>query len=339
MIYYIPFFTVPMFCGVTLTWIIRHWAIKMNIVNKPNPIIPQHIKPVAYLGGVAILLSIIIAVIYAYYFQSDLLNQLYKPYLPIIAITRGAVGYLALGVYDDLKQLKALPKFICQLILAVICVLLGIQTNLFHIFYFDFLFSIFWIVLIVNALNFTDVCDGLVAGICVITFLTVGILNTEFRTFSFLISGTTLGFLFFNLPRASIFLGDAGSHLLGFILAALAISGSQNLSLLDAAVWMWLLCSVPLFELIFITSIRVYKGKPWWKGSPDHFSLRLQKAGLSRLQIDFLAGGISVCIVTIGCIFHSFPLWLKYTTLSLVALLYVAIWIILLKWEVKNEPK
>ena len=336
MIYYTLFFLVAILCGVCFTWIVRHYALKFNIVNKPNPIIPQHIKPIAYLGGVGIIAGIIIAAIYIFQFQNDLFKEFYNPAWPIFSIIIGSIGYLAWGTYDDLKQLKPLPKFIGQLILAITCVISGLQTSLFNLFFADFLFSVFWIVLVVNALNFTDVCDGLVGTICVITFLTTGILIPDLRLFCFLISGVTLGFLFFNLPKASIFLGDAGSHLLGFLLAALGIFRSKFLGMPDAAMWLLLLASVPLFELLFITTIRIYKGKPWWKGSPDHFSLRLQKAGLTRLQIDLLAGGISAFMVIIACSFSLFDLRIKFASVIFIIIFYAVAWKYLLKWEVQK---
>jgi UDP-GlcNAc:undecaprenyl-phosphate/decaprenyl-phosphate GlcNAc-1-phosphate transferase len=336
MIYYIIFFLVAISCGVCVTWVVRYYAIKFNIVNKPNPIIPQHVKPIAYLGGVGIIAGIVIAAIYIFQFQNDLFKEFYNPIWPTFSIIIGSIGYLGWGTYDDLKQLKPLPKFIGQLILSIACVISGLQTSLFNLVFADFLFSVFWIVLVVNALNFTDVCDGLVGTICAITFLTAGILIPDIRLFCFLIAGVTLGFLFFNLPKASIFLGDAGSHLLGFLLAALGIFKSKFLSMPDAAAWLLLLPSVPLFELLFITTVRIYKGKPWWKGSPDHFSLRLQKAGLTRLQIDLLAGGISALMVVIACLFPLFDLRVKFTSLIFIIIFYAVAWKYLLRWEVQK---
>jgi len=336
MIYYTSFFLVAISCGLCFTWIVRYYAIKFNIVNKPNPIIPQHVKPIAYLGGVGIIAGIVITAIYIFHFQNDFFKEFYNSTWPIFSIIIGSIGYLCWGIYDDLKQLKPLPKFIGQLILAIACVGSGLQTSLFNIFFVDFLFSVFWIILVVNASNFTDVCDGLVGTICVIAFLTAGILIPDLRLFCFLISGVTLGFLFFNLPRASIFLGDAGSHLLGFLLAALGIFRSKFLLMPDAAVWLLLLPSVPLFELLFITTVRIYKGKPWWKGSPDHFSLRLQKAGITRLQIDLLAGVISALMVIIACTFPSFDLRMKFILGMFIIIFYAIAWKYLLKWEVQK---
>ncbi|TKK67469.1 undecaprenyl/decaprenyl-phosphate alpha-N-acetylglucosaminyl 1-phosphate transferase [Ilyomonas limi] len=333
MIYAYLFFLAALFMGACFTWLVRLYALKMNIVNKPNPIVPQHVKPIAYLGGVGIMTGAIIMIVCSYQYDIPF-HKLQKPFPSVAPLIAGAIGYLAWGVYDDLKQLKPLPKFLGQLVLATMCVALGIQTTLFNIGWIDFLFSVFWIVLIVNALNFTDVCDGLVGTICVVSFFIIGFLKPELRIFCFLIAGTTAGFLFFNLPRASIFLGDAGSHLLGFLIAAIGIFGSQHATAIDAAAWLMLIASVPLFELLFITSVRIKKGLPWWKGSPDHFSLRLQKGGFTRIQINIIAGGISTLVVSIACFFSAFEIWVKVVSLVIIFLMYAVAWKFLLKWEV-----
>jgi UDP-GlcNAc:undecaprenyl-phosphate/decaprenyl-phosphate GlcNAc-1-phosphate transferase len=335
MIYPYLFFLAAFTFGICFTWLVRYYALKMNIVNKPNPIVPQHVKPIAYLGGVGIMTGAIIMIVCSYKFDIPF-HKLHKPFPSVVPLIAGAIGYLAWGVYDDLKQLKPLPKFLGQLALAIICVSLGLQTSLFNIFFVDFLFSVFWILLIVNALNFTDVCDGLVGTICVVSFFIIGYLKPELRIFCFLVAGATAGFLFFNLPKASIFLGDAGSHLLGFLIAAIGIFGSHDAAAIDAGAWLMLIASVPLFELLFITSVRIKKRLPWWKGSPDHFSLRLQKGGFSRMQINVIAGGISALVVSIACFFSTFNIGIKVASLLLVFLMYAACWKFLLKWEVKK---
>ncbi len=338
MIFPYLFFLAALAWGVCFTWLVRFYALKMNIVNKPNPIVPQHVKPIAYLGGVGIMTGAMLMIACSYHFDIPF-NKLHKPFPSVIPLVIGASSYLAWGVYDDLKQLKPFPKFLGQLTIAILCVSAGLRTTLFHIPFVDFIFSVFWIGLVVNALNFTDVCDGLVGTICTVSFFIIGFFKPELRIFCFLIAGTTAGFLFFNLPKASIFLGDAGSHLLGFLVAAVGIYGSQNAPAIDAIAWLMLIASVPLFEFLFITLIRIKKGLPWWKGSPDHFSLRLQKGGFTRMQINIMAGAGSAVVVTIACFFAAFALWGKIAAVLLITLLYAIAWNFLLKWDVLAAPE
>ena len=131
-------------------------------------------------------------------------------------------------------------------------------------------------------------------------------------------------------------MGDAGSHLLGFLIAAIGIFGSHDATPINAGAWLLLIASVPLFELVFITSVRIKKGLPWWKGSPDHFSLRLQKGGFTRMQINIIAGSISALVVSVACFFSTLDNWIKVTALLLIFLMYAVAWKFLLKWEVNK---
>ena len=332
---YIFFIGIAIISGILLTIAIRAYAVKYNIVNKPNPIVPQHLKPVAYLGGGAIFLGILICSGLAFFLQETITYNIFSELKPVAAIACGCVLYLAWGIYDDLKQLKPLPKFLGQLFFSIVCVSLGIHTKMFGLPFMNYSFSIFWILFIVNALNFTDVCDGLVASICAITFFLIGILSHESKIFSFIIAGATTGFLFFNLPRASIFLGDAGSHMLGFLLAATAIMGSEKFSAVDSIIWMLFISIVPVFELLFITITRIKKGKQWWKGSPDHFSLRMQSAGFKRWQVDIIAAFISAVFVAMAYSMPHMKNWLKYSLCAGTVIIFGIAWKRLLKWEVK----
>lgn len=340
------FYLLVTVCGFIATFTIRAIAVKLGIVNKPNPIIPQHVKPVAYLGGIGIFGGIVLGLVASYFLMHDLFieitsifpveNTIFTSLKPVLGLAIGSTAYLLWGMYDDLKALEAFPKFIGQVIISVACVLMGIKTNMFGNDFIDFLFSAFWILFVVNALNFTDVCDGLVGSICCITFLVTGILLPGISTFSFLISAATLGFLFFNSPRASIFMGDAGSHMLGFLLAATGILKSQSHGFIDGSVWMVLLASLPVFELIFITTIRLSRGMPWWKGSPDHFSLRLQKGEFTRWQIDILSAMITAVVVGVACEYHVLDTGLKIALPVLIIAGYLIFARILMKWEVRK---
>jgi len=215
---------------------------------------------------------------------------------------------------------------------------MGVRTTFFpSLEFLDFAFSVFWIVFVINAVNFTDVCDGLVGGISTITFLVIGFWVPQFMIFCVLMSGVTAGFLFFNLHKASIFLGDAGSHLLGFLIAALGIFGGNKLHIIDAGVWMSLIAAVPLFELLFLTVVRMQKGKNITHGSPDHFSLRLQKAGFTRLQIVGMACLVTTITTTIACLFRTFDLGFKIGSVAFIIILFAFIWRYLLRWDLDKK--
>ena len=143
-----------------------------------------------------------------------------------------------------------------------------------------------WILILVNAVNLTDICDGLVSGLAAIAFLTLAAIDPSHAEAAVLAAGACAGFLVLNAPKASIFLGDTGSHFIGFLLAALSlqtVAGRDALAEFSAVV---LVLGVFLFELVFLVWARYRRGLSWWLGSDDHAALRLQAAGLSVWMTD-----------------------------------------------------
>lgn len=281
--------------GLVGTFAVRATALRLGIVNAPNPLIPQHTKPVAYLGGVGVALGIATGLAALRVLGAE---------VPGLAILLPAVLFLALGVADDLLVFKPAPKFGLQALVAALAVALGVRAELTGIAAIDAAASWFWLVTLVNAFNFTDVCDGLLGSLGAVMFVGLAIQNPAVAGPALIAAAACLGFLAFNRPPASIFLGDAGSHLLGFLagaftLAAAARAESPVLTLGAGG----LIVAVPLFELAFLTAVRIRKGLAWWKGSPDHFSLRLQAAGFSRGRTDLLAVAFAAAWVVCGLVF------------------------------------
>ena len=270
--------------GAAATWLARRFAWRFGIVNHPNGIVPQHTRPIAYLGGVGIAGGTAAALLLAVGFDWAAGS------LPLrLDLIVGGALFLALGLADDLRPFQPLRKFMLQTVAAAIVVYLraGLDGN--DVDLLAAFLSVFWIVTLVNAVNLTDVCDGLVAGLAGIQFVALATLALADAPWGLAIAGSCVGFLFFNAPAASIFLGDAGSHLLGFWLAALTLDLVDSGGSIVQVVQALLVGGVPLLELVSVTAIRVRKGLPWWKASPDHFALRLQAAGLSRWATDALA--------------------------------------------------
>jgi UDP-GlcNAc:undecaprenyl-phosphate GlcNAc-1-phosphate transferase len=117
-------------------------------------------------------------------------------------------------------------------------------------------------------------------------------------------AGACIGFLVFNLPDATMFLGDGGSHFLGAVIGILLLLNPPSPGGAHA-VEMLFLVGVPLFELIFLVVVRMRKGLKWWRGSPDHLALRLQGAGLSKLRTDMVAWSAAVILVMLAAVARS----------------------------------
>lgn len=312
--------------SLLITYLVRELAKKLGIVNKPNIIIPQHTHIISYMGGVAISINILF-IYFTCYWLTDLEEiLLLSEYWFIISVL-----FLILGLYDDIKCLSPTKKFIAQLLLSITYVY----------YYFDnvnltfSLLSIFWIVMLVNAYNFLDVMDGLAGGVITIFFATMIFIDSSHSQVHLIILLSILAFMVFNSPPASIFMGDAGSHFLGFLVAIFTLNLFHE-GTTEAIISGFLLVAIPLFELTFITLVRMRKGLPWWRGSPDHMALRLQHSGLSRWKTNFIIWSLSASMCLLAYLSYSSFTIIPILVYWLVPLLFIALTCFLLMWEVEN---
>jgi UDP-GlcNAc:undecaprenyl-phosphate GlcNAc-1-phosphate transferase len=162
--------------------------------------------------------------------------------------------------------------------------ILGLRLHLFPPG-LDHVASVFWILAVTNAFNFMDNMNGLSAGVACAGSLAMGaILEMRGDFFEallcFVTAGAIVGFLPFNYPRASAFLGDSGSHLLGFIMAAMPLNAAMFGPSLSKSAVPVLLVAVPLFDLIQVVAWRCWHRRPVWIGDRNHLSHRLVSWGL-----------------------------------------------------------
>jgi UDP-GlcNAc:undecaprenyl-phosphate GlcNAc-1-phosphate transferase len=290
--------------GALGTWAARACAYRIGFFNHPNPIVEQHSRPVAYMGGAGLAVGASLTMVLHLSKNSHgALDASLRSTSTDVAIAVGAVSFLAFGLIDDARSFSPARKAAVQFALATVSALLGLVPHVTGLHLVDVAIGVGYVMVFLNAFNFTDVCDGLLGGLSVVLFSYVAWEYCEVRSVAAVVAASSAGFLVFNHPPASIFLGDAGSHALGFMAAALMISASRSecsaLPLVVGAIC----AGVPLFELVFITLMRIRKGIPWWRGSPDHFALRLQKTGLSALQTDLVG---CVCAIAVAGAAHTF---------------------------------
>lgn len=204
-----------------------------------------------------------------------------------------------LGLIDDRKAMAPWPKLLAQLAIAAALVITGefvdpLKGGAFRILTSlgivpSALISIFWIVALTNAFNFLDNMDGLSAGvafICALTFLIAAIFNQQLFVAALLLifMGSVLGFLFFNFPPASIFMGDGGSMVLGFVLSVLTIRTTyyETGRPWYAVLMPLFVMAVPLYDLVIVSVLRIMKGRSPMTGDTNHFSHRLTRHGFSK---------------------------------------------------------
>ncbi|VAW61499.1 Undecaprenyl-phosphate N-acetylglucosaminyl 1-phosphate transferase [hydrothermal vent metagenome] len=318
---------------ILVTYLVKSQAIRSGIVNAPNAIIPQHTKPIAYLGGVAIAINFFILVFVSWFLSN---SDLLMGYSNGLSIALFMSLFLILGTYDDLRPLSALKKITVQFVFATLYIYTVPPIVITDIYWLDFSICTFWILLVINAFNFTDVMDGLVGGLSIVLFSLLAIIDTSHSVLYISLAISILAFEIFNAPPASIFLGDAGSHFLGFA-AAISTLELVNQHSISGIPMMLLAVCLPLFELFFITSVRIKKGLPWWKGSPDHMALRLQHSGLNKWNTNIIIW-ILAALSSLACYFliNSSILTQAILTFS-VFLLMLLFSRILLRWNVPDK--
>jgi UDP-GlcNAc:undecaprenyl-phosphate GlcNAc-1-phosphate transferase len=260
-------------------------AYRYNFLDQPDGKLKKHAQPVPYMGGVIVYFSFISPISLIFDFNQQLLGILFASSI-----------LLLVGLFDDLKALTPGIKFIFQIVATYILLKSGIIIDLiFFPRWLDIVLSFFWILTVINAFNIIDIMDGLAASIGALCALTIFIISLY--TGDFLISilavslaAALLAFLKFNWEPARIYLGDAGSMILGLILGSLTMMVSYTRFNRYAFISGLFLLGIPLFDLAYVSVLRIMKGKmPFW-GSPDHLALRLRKKRnlSSRQTVSFL---------------------------------------------------
>jgi len=222
---------------------------------------------------------------------------------PLLA---GAAAILALGFADDVWHLDARLKFGLEVAIAAGLYALGLRAgtiwlpvgivNLGPVT--GVLFTIFWIVLITNAFNLLDGIDGAAAGAAVFALLALFVTSIYLgkpiaAIYAAAVAGATLGFLPYNLAPARLFLGDAGSLLLGFVLATLSIRGATKGPTLVAIAIPVVAFALPLVDTLMAVARRALRGAPIFKGDREHLHHRLLDVGLTPRQAMALIYAVS----------------------------------------------
>lgn len=263
------------------TPLVRRMALRLGIIDQPNAR-KIHVDPIPLLGGVAIYGAFIAAlVLFGNRFR---LNEL-------VSILVGASLMSFLGVWDDRRGLSPLLKLIGQFLAASILVLSGVYIGTFPWEALNIAVTLGWVVVITNAMNLLDNMDGLSGGVgavAAIFFLLLAAMNDQYLVgaLSAALVGACFGFLIYNFNPASIFMGDAGSLFLGFVLAAVGIK-LRFPEGIEIVTWMVpvLILGLPLFDttLVIISRLRRHLN-PLTTPGKDHVSHRLVAMGYTRRE-------------------------------------------------------
>ncbi len=291
-------FAFPSFAALATIW--KFWD--------PPSVRKNHAQPTLLVGGMALLFLIGFCGITFLLWGGENNRFLF--------LSSGALLAGAMGLYDDYaksrkRDLSALPKLLGQFAAALIAVFAGSQLRLFGDPILNFVFTLIWIVAVINAWNFFDNMDGLESGtaaVVALCFTGIFLLLGE-RILAICASGIAafcLGFLPYNFPKARFFLGDGASASLGFLFAVLSIEGSyvrpEGPGLLAVSVPVSVL-ALPLFDMIQVLAFRIASRQPVYVGDHGHLSHRLAlrlggrtQAVMALWGLSFVLGAISLCV-------------------------------------------
>lgn len=186
---------------------------------------------------------------------------------------------LVLGLWDDRRGMGPIPKLAGQLLVGLCMLMDGFSAPLFGWAPANALTTLFWVVALMNAVNFLDNMDGIAAGIGAVAGIGFAALGWSTGSMSEALLGTALagaclGFLFFNFSPASIFLGDAGSLLVGATLARLSLGAADSGRGVNGVLAALIVLAYPVFDITFVTSVRLLEGRKVYQGGRDHSSHR-----------------------------------------------------------------
>ena len=320
-----PFnFFAAAFAGAWLTTLLalplwRRWCLRTNLVDDPGHR-KIHSTPVPLAGGFAVLTGIIVPLavgaallkfqILTFSTAPAIVHGLDRRTPELVVIALGAIAITVLGWLDDKHELKALPKFAGQILVALAVASACKRITLFvPSEVFSYAITVLWLLTVINAFNFMDNMNGLCAGLGTIgalLFAVIAATNGEYLVAitGFLMCGALAGFLPWNFPQARSFLGDAGSHLVGYLLAVMAIlphfytkQNPRPLAVLSPL----LILAIPLLDLAQVSLFRTLNKKPFWIGDTNHLSHRLTRAGLSRTKAVLLLWLLAALIGSLAC--------------------------------------
>jgi len=286
---------------LALTPLMRRLALKLDIVDSPDRR-KKHLLTTPLLGGLSIYISFsIVLVAGMLLWTPESTRMVALEWKPLCLLLLAGGGLMAVtGLVDDMLGLKPLMKLVLHtisaLVVGYIFVMKGTLLNLFmtgsSAAWLAAPLTILWLVGMTNSLNLLDHADGLATGVSMIAAIFFAVINYLFGSYqiafiSAALAGAAGGFLFFNSTPASIFMGDCGSNMLGFILGVIAIMGVYTPagSIREISVLAPLLVlSVPLIDTVFVLLYRRKAGKPLFDADRNHLAHRLMRIGLSHSE-------------------------------------------------------
>ena len=304
-------FFVALIVAFFSTPIAKRVAFRSGAVDVPKDDRRMHRKPMALMGGLAIIVGFFVSALYSFAARD------FRTFLGMLSSWRilgpvlGTLLIIGMGIADDIRPMKARAKLPFQLVAAILVASSGTRIIAFSKPFqeiamgrpetvvlvgdiLSYVVTILWIVGVTNAINLIDGLDGLSAGVSGIAALSLFIVavikdQPEIALLAVILFGAVIGFLPYNFNPAKIFSGSTGAYFLGFMLSVISLSGTmKSVTAISLAIPI-LVLGLPLFDTLFAMTRRVANGRPIGEGDRGHIHHRLVDMGLShRMSVTVL---------------------------------------------------
>ena len=300
-----------MFITIVLIPFFKGYAARLKIVDNPNQR-KIHTRPMPQIGGLAMALGVLVPIIC--WSPMDRFTQ---------SILIGSCIVVVFGLIDDVKGLGYKPKFISQCVAALIVIFYGgiklkcpgipLSGGMIFANISSLALTFIFIVGVTNAINLSDGLDGLAGGISILSFIGIGYLaylsdNIAITLISVAVIGAIFGFLRYNTYPAIVFMGDAGSQVLGFLAAALSISLVQN-NPPYCVVLPLLLVGFPVLDTLTVMTERIVEKSSPFVADTKHFHHRLIRLGFYHTEAVLFIYIFQALIITAAVIFRFYSEW------------------------------
>jgi len=304
-------FLVAFSLSLALTPVAAWLGTRLGAVDVPSSR-KVHTKAIPRIGGLAIFISFILGLAACAPFKTDVM-KLFIVNEKLAFTALGGVVAFTIGLIDDFHRLGPKVKFLCQILAASLAfyggarieaVIIGHSGIQFGVL--SWFITVFWFLLLINAVNLIDGLDGLAAGVAFFASMVMVVLTIMQANFLAALefaalAGALLGFLRYNFNPASIFMGDGGSYFIGYAIASLSILGSLKSQLGATFLIPLLALGIPIFDTILSPLRRWIRGRKMFRPDKEHIHHQLLSMGLTSRRAVLLIYGIScgLCLLAI----------------------------------------
>jgi len=285
---------------------------RLRLTDKPN-LRKVHSKPVPHIGGAAIFATTMSLILPVLFLPNRIGNEFRAIQLKLIVLLCASTSIFIVGLFDDIRYLRARTKLLMQIAAAMFVCFWGIRIE--SVVISDWLMvdfgwiswplTILWIVGITNAVNLSDGLDGLAAGLSAIICGVIAVFaitgdQVVMAVLMIALLGALSGFLCFNFSPAKIFLGDCGSMFLGFIIASSSVLCFMKSSTLVGLTLPIVALGVPIFDTLFSMLRRFLARRSIFAADCYHFHHRLLRLGLKQRHAVIMIYVVTLLITGLG---------------------------------------